>query len=268
MLVQSGCKINIGLWVTKRRTDGYHDVRSLFVPIPFFDTLEIVHAQTADLLTYNADFSIPKEKNLVWKCYLLMCERYAVPPLQIHLVKRIPSGGGIGGGSGNVGALINAVDAFCNLNLSIHEKENLAMEIGSDCGFFIENRLAIVSGRGEVMVPYSSNRKFYAVLLFSKIQISTKEAYEGMEPNARNFSFLSALKDSSDWQSLLTNDFRTKVYGMFPELASNEKALLQNGAFYASLSGTGGCQVGLFNEKHELTPELKSKMLWEGWLNI
>lgn len=268
MLVQSGCKINIGLWVTERRTDGYHNVRSLFVHVPFFDTLEIVHAQTADLITYNADFSIPKEKNLVWKCYLLMCERYAIPPLQIHLVKRIPSGGGIGGGSGNVGALINAVDEFCHLKLTIAEKENLAMEIGSDCGFFIENKSAIVSGRGETMVPYASNRKYFAVLMFSRIQISTKEAYEGIVPNARDFSFLSALKNPQDWQTLLTNDFSDKVYGKFPELGDNEKALLKNGAFYASLSGTGGCQIGLFNEEPELLPVLKSKVLWSGWLNI
>jgi 4-diphosphocytidyl-2-C-methyl-D-erythritol kinase len=266
MLVKSGCKINIGLWVTCKRSDGYHDIESLFVPVPFFDTIEVIEAKASDLITYNADFDIPKEKNLVWKCFLLMQERYDVPNIEIHLVKRIPSGGGIGGGSGNVGAFINAVDRKFDLKLSVFEKEQLAMEIGSDCGFFIENKPALVLGRGEAMIPYHGGYSFYAYLLYSDIQIGTAQAYTGMVPKARGESYLEILKTPEHWQGKLTNDFESVVYGAYPELAENEKALINSGAVYAGLSGTGGCQIALFKERIELPQALQEKVLWEGEL--
>lgn len=266
MLVKSGCKINVGLWVTRKRSDDYHDVTSLFVPVPFFDTIEIIEAKEANLITYNADFDIPKEKNLVWKCFLLMQQRYAVPNLEIHLVKRIPSGGGIGGGSGNVGAFINAVDVLFCLELSVSEREQLAMEIGSDCGFFIENRPALVLGRGETMLPYHGDHSFYAYLLFSDVQIGTAQAYIGMQPNEREESFLQILKSPEQWQGKLTNDFSSVIYKAYPELAENEKALINSGAVYAGLSGTGGCQIALFKERIDLPESLQEKVLWEGEL--
>lgn len=266
MLVKSPCKINVGLWVTRKRSDNYHDISSLFVPIPFFDTIEIVLADKADLTVYHADFDIPKEKNLVWKCYQLMQERYQLPNLEIHLVKRIPSGGGIGGGSGNVGALINAINLFCDLKLSTSERERLAMEIGSDCGFFIESKPALVLGRGETMVPYYGGNTFYAYLLYSNIQVSTAQAYSGLMPKPRKESYLEALQNPEQWQEALINDFAPVVYGLFPELADNEKALKLAGAKYAGLSGTGGCQIGLFKQKADLPSALKEKILWEGEL--
>jgi 4-diphosphocytidyl-2-C-methyl-D-erythritol kinase len=268
MLVKSNCKINVGLWVTRKRSDGYHDIESLFVPVPFFDTIELVLAEKANLIVYNADFDIPKEKNLVWQCYLKMQERYAVPDIEIHLVKRIPSGGGIGGGSGNVGAFINAVNAMFDLKLSVAERETLAMEIGSDCGFFIENKPALVLGRGETMLPYHGGHSFYACLLYSDIQIGTAQAYSGMKPKVRDESYLEILKSPEQWQSKLTNDFEFVVYGVYPELAANKSALKELGAVYAGLSGTGGCQIALFQSKVTLPQHLQEKVLWEGELCI
>lgn len=268
MLVKSNCKINVGLWVTRKRSDGYHDIESLFVPVPFFDTIELVLSEKANLFVYNADFDIPKEKNLVWQCYLKMQERYTVPNIEIHLVKRIPSGGGIGGGSGNVGAFINAVNTMFDLKLSVAEREALAMEIGSDCGFFIENKPALVLGRGETMLPYFGGRKLYACLLFSKIQISTAEAYGNLQAKERLVSFLEVLNQPENWQNNLENDFAAVVYNKFPELAANETELISHGAVYAGLSGTGGCQVALFQSKVTLPQHLQEKILWEGELCI
>lgn len=269
MLLQSGCKINVGLRVVGKRADAYHNIESLFVPIPFFDTIEIVRAEVENFTVYNADFNIPKEKNLIWQCYKIMQAKYNLPPLQIYLVKRIPSGGGIGGGSGNVATFIKAINSKFNLQLAVSSMEAIALSIGSDCPFFIENKAAMVLGRGDVLLPYfNNNRKFYAVLLYSDVQISTKEAYSGISINDTNAGVLELLGDEKLWKKNLKNDFAPVVYAKYPELANLENDLYKQGAIYASLTGTGGCQYALFNTEVNLSPELQNKVLWGGWLSF
>lgn len=269
MIAFSVCKVNLGLWIESKREDSYHNMQSVFLPVNLNDSVEIQKKPVADIKVYNADFDIPKEQNLLWKTYILFKEKFNIDPVQINLVKNIPSGGGIGGGSGNVGCFINLLDRYFQLELSLDEKQNLALEIGSDCPYFINPVPSVVWGRGEKVKPISNFPKLYLVLLFSNVQISTKEAYSGISPKKRGVDISEGLNRPKDeWTHFFDNDFSRVVYNKYPELVLNLDGLNELGAFYSSLSGTGGCQFALFNEEVDAKATLGEKVIYQGWLEV
>ena len=253
MLVFPNAKINLGLFITEKRTDGFHNLESLFLPIPLCDILEVtVTTEDTSLVCTGESSDIPTEKNIVYKAWRLLQEACGIGPVKIHLHKIIPSGAGMGGGSSDGTFMLKALNELFNLNLSIDRLEELSAQLGSDCPFFVQNKAALISGRGEVVNPvdFSLGGK-YLELVNPSIHISTAQAFQGIQPQPSNFDW-KKLIESQELNKTLSNDFEPQVFNLFPEIQIIKERLLNAGAYYASMSGTGSTVYGIFNEKPEI----------------
>lgn len=250
MLVFPNAKINLGLFITEKRADGFHNLESLFLPIPLCDILEVAPSTEETTLVCTGESNdIPTEKNIVYKAWKLLQEEYGIGYVKIHLHKIIPSGAGMGGGSSDGTFMLKALNELFQLNLSIHRLEELSANLGSDCPFFVQNKAALISGRGEVVNPvdFSLGGKFL-VVVNPGIHISTAQAFQGIQPKPSNFDWKGVI-EKQELNDSLKNDFEPQVFKLFPEIESIKKNLLQAGASYASMSGTGSTVYGIFNEK-------------------
>ena len=254
MLLFPGSKINIGLSILNKREDGYHNLESVFYPIPLFDSLEFLEAKE---LTFESSVEIDPEKpNSVLQAYYLLKEKYDLPPLSIFLQKRIPMGAGLGGGSSNGAFMLVGLNSYFNLGLSVSELKNFALKIGSDCPFFIENKPKFVEGKGELLIDISiSLAGNYIVLVNPNIHISTQEAFSNLsiKENKQNF-----LKDQlthnpiSNWKEFVFNDFEEGVFLHHPEIKMIKESLYKDGANFASMTGTGSTVFGIFETEPNL----------------
>jgi 4-diphosphocytidyl-2-C-methyl-D-erythritol kinase len=248
MLVFPNAKINLGLFITEKRTDGFHNLESLFMPIPLCDILEVTPSTEETTLVCTGESNdIPTEKNIVYKAWKLLQEEYGIGHVKIHLHKIIPSGAGMGGGSSDGTFMLKALNDLFQLNLSIHRLEELSAHLGSDCPFFVQNKAALISGRGEVVKPvdFSLGGKFL-VVVNPGIHISTAQAFKGIQPKPSNFDW-KKLIESQELNETLQNDFEPQVFNLFPEIEKIKENLMSAGAIYASMSGTGSTVYGIFN---------------------
>ena len=253
MLVFPNAKINLGLFITEKRTDGFHNLESLFIPIPLCDILEVTPSTEETTLVCTGESNdIPTEKNIVYKAWKLLQEEYGIGHVKIHLHKIIPSGAGMGGGSSDGTFMLKALNEMFQLNLSIPRLEELSAQLGSDCPFFVQNKAALISGRGEVVNPvdFSLGGKFL-VVVNPGIHISTAQAFQGIQPKPSNFDW-KKLIESQELNETLNNDFEPQVFKLFPEIEEIKVKLLEAGAIYASMSGTGSTVYGIFDEKPEI----------------
>jgi len=268
MVVFPNAKINFGLNIVNKRPDGYHNIESVFYPIGLTDALEINLAKGNCNVFRSHGIPIPGEEsdNLVHKAWKIMQDCYELPFIEIDLAKRIPMGGGVGGGSADAGFFVNLVDSFFKLGLSVLEKRSIAGQLGSDCPFFIENVPTFVSGRGEVLETIPAFLSgYYLVLVYEGFHISTAEAYSGIMPKPTHSELKEVIGQLPEtWVNLVSNDFEPVVFMRFPELKRIKEELFSCGAFYASLTGTGSCVYGLFKEKPRLTDRLLSICSWQG----
>jgi 4-diphosphocytidyl-2-C-methyl-D-erythritol kinase len=253
MLVFPNAKINLGLFITEKRKDGFHNLESLFLPIPLCDILEVtVTTEDTSLVCTGESSDIPTEKNIVYKAWKLLQEAYGIGSVKIHLHKIIPSGAGMGGGSSDGSFMLKALNELFQLNLSVVQLEDFAAQLGSDCPFFVQNKAALISGRGEVVMPvYFSLGGKYLVVVNPGIHISTAQAFQGIQPQPSNFDWKN-LVEKQELNDLLKNDFETQVFNLFPEIEKIKESLLKAGAIYASMSGTGSTVYGLFHEMPEM----------------
>ena len=254
MLVFPNAKINLGLFITEKRTDGFHNLESLFLPIPLCDILEVtVTTEDTSLVCTGESSDIPTEKNIVYKAWRLLQEACGIGPVKIHLHKIIPSGAGMGGGSSDGTFMLKALNELFNLNLSIDRLEELSAQLGSDCPFFIKNTASLVSGRGEGVEPVEFNLEGkYLVVVNPGIHISTAKAFQGIQPLPSNFNWKEFVQHRDFEKVELRNDFEQSVFLMYPEIAEIKSTLLNAGALYSSMSGTGSTVYGLFKEEPQL----------------
>ena len=243
MLCFPNCKINLGLSVTHRREDGYHDIETVFYPVMFKDVLEVVPAATANLQVSGIKLGGNEKDNLVWKAYDLLCREYPgkIPALNIYLHKAIPMGAGLGGGSADGAFMLRLLNDFCHLHLSAEQLAAYALELGSDCPFFIYNTPSLATGRGEKMEPTAIDLSAYSLqLICPKVHVSTRDAFSNIKPRAATFDLrgLGSLP-LQEWRNKVTNDFEEPVFGKYPVLAEIKKQLYAEGAIYASMSGSG-----------------------------
>ncbi len=250
-------KINLGLNVIARRIDGFHQIESILYPIPLFDVLEFKTADTFRIIQYGIPLQITPEQNILFKTWQLINQEYSVPPVEIHLIKNIPAGSGLGGGSADATFFLKAIDQQFSLNLSSNRLKELAATIGSDCPFFVDNKPAFIFGRGEntSSVKLSLKSK-YLVLVVPDIQVSTAKAYSIIKPEIPEKSIKEiVLQPTESWKDELINDFEKPIFELYPELNVIKKQLYQKGAFYVSMSGSGSAVYGIF-EKEPLRDEL------------
>ncbi|MHC1706217.1 MAG: 4-(cytidine 5'-diphospho)-2-C-methyl-D-erythritol kinase [Bacteroidales bacterium] len=250
-------KINLGLRIISKRSDAYHNIESVFYPVGIHDILEIIISPDK-LFTYTGSgLAVPGsiDQNLIVKAYNLMKSRYNLPGVRIHLHKVIPMGSGTGGGSSDAASAILLLNDLFQLHLSLHEMEELAGSVGSDCPFFIESQPKFVTGRGEFLEPVNVDLSAYSILLvFPGISISTKDAYQKVTPMPGDNSLKDSIKqDVNQWRGLIFNDFEEVVFMQFPELERIKQQLYALGAVYASLTGSGSALYGLFKEVGDLS---------------
>jgi 4-diphosphocytidyl-2-C-methyl-D-erythritol kinase len=249
MICFPNAKVNLGLLVRGRRTDGFHDIETVFYPIPLCDVLEILPAGDGQSSLSIYGNRIPGgEENLCMKAYRLLEKRFAIPPLAMHLLKRIPAGAGLGGGSSDAAHVLLMLNDLFRLNISSAELEKYAAQLGSDCPFFIRNRPCIASGRGEVMEDIELDLSSCRIEVKTPgIHVSTAEAYAMVTPDNNRVSLRAVIgRPVNEWQGILTNDFEEPVFKKYPEIKELKEHLYAGGAVYASMSGSGSVVYGIF----------------------
>ena len=258
MISYPNAKINLGLNILRKREDGFHDIESVFYPVKWRDILEIVPSGVGK---GKVDFSasgiaVPGElsSNLCVKAYQLLNNDHDLPSIKIHLHKRVPIGAGLGGGSADASFTLAMVNELFGLNLTVEELENYAAQLGSDCPFFIRNRPALVTGRGEVMNPIQVDlHRWRIVLINPQIHIGTAEAYSNVSPTVPNLSIERIItKPIHEWKNVLKNDFEASVFPSHPTVKNIKAKLYERGAVYASMTGSGSTVFGLFKNEIDL----------------
>lgn len=252
MLVFPNAKINLGLNITGKRPDGYHNLETIFYPVPVDDALEvnILHEENRKFRLHQAGLEIAgeAENNLVVKAYKLLDEVFNLPPVDIHLYKHIPSGAGLGGGSADAAFMLKLLNEKFNLGLSIETLEEYAARLGADCAFFIKNEPTYAEGIGNLFSPVSLSLKEYQIWLVKPdVFVSTRDAFAKIKPCHPAMSLKEIVKlPVEEWKGLMTNDFEESVFPQFPVIGNIKEEMYRQGAVYASMSGSGSSVYGLF----------------------
>ncbi|UTW63011.1 4-(cytidine 5'-diphospho)-2-C-methyl-D-erythritol kinase [bacterium SCSIO 12741] len=271
MVTFPGCKINIGLFVTEKRPDGFHNLESIFAPIPWHDALEIETVESEEQMgvqVYGMPWAEDYRQNLVWKAYEILKREFPLPPVHFQLLKQLPTGGGLGGGSSNGTASLVLLNKYFNLGLTEEALEDRAAELGSDCPFFVKNQLCRVSGRGEILRPYSLDlNSCFCVIIHPGIHVSTAQAFGGIKPTQPDFNLdeLNQLP-KEQWKDRVKNDFEHTIFPLFPEIERIKQSLYEAGAWYASMTGTGSSVYAFFDKPVVLEGKLAEYKHWGGTL--
>src|SRR5690606_25523056 len=254
MILFPNAKINLGLQITGKRGDGFHEIRTGIYPVPLLDAVEIIISKK---MTFTATgLAVPgtDKDNLILKGYHLLKKDFNdLPPVSIYLHKTIPVGAGLGGGSSDAAFALKLMNNLFDLHLDDWLLEEYAALLGSDCPFFVENTPKIASGRGELLEPLELDLTGKWVALVNPgLQISTKEAYQGITPKPAKADLREILSDPMMWKTQLINDFEEGIFKKYPELAALKNKLYDKGAFYSAMSGSGSTVFGLFEQEPEL----------------
>ena len=272
MVLFPNAKINLGLHILRKREDGYHELETIFYPIGLKDCLEFVENKS-DKVNFSGSgihLDIDPADNIVAKAYRLLAADYALPGLDIHLHKVIPFGAGLGGGSSDAAFFLRGLNDYFELGLTKDVLRSYALKLGADCSFFIENSPAFATGIGEKLQSLDlSLAGTFIVLVKPPFGVGTREAYAGIKPSIPQCLLSEAIKmPIQSWQGNITNDFETSVFPLFPKIAEIKAKLLDMGAFYAAMSGSGSSVFGLFKDEPELSLSdfPTDYFIWEEWI--
>ncbi|MEG1622024.1 MAG: 4-(cytidine 5'-diphospho)-2-C-methyl-D-erythritol kinase [Alistipes sp.] len=267
MILYANCKINLGLDVLRRRADGYHDLETVMLPVRgLYDTVEVTRMEGQNPIFTSSGLVVdcPVEENICLKAYRLMQSQFNVGAVRIALDKRVPFGAGLGGGSSDGTAVLGAINALFNLQLTSDELIALAMQLGSDTAFFVHNQPQLCTSRGEVMTPFDPELQgIWLVVVKPQEGVSTREAYAGVAPKLPALPLVERLRlPLAKWQGVVKNDFEPSVFAAHPKIALLRDSLLHQGALYASMSGSGSAVFGLFTTKPKYTPPFDGVYLY------
>lgn len=270
MIYFPNAKINLGLNIVSKRLDGYHNLETIFYPLEIKDGLEIIEKEG---LKYDVFFQHGlqiegnQDDNLVMRALRLMRQHYSFPFLEVHLLKKIPFGAGIGGGSADAAFMLRLINDQYELNVSKERLIELASTLGADCPFFIYNRPMYAEGIGERMEDIDISLKDYHIVLIKPdIFISTKDAFSKIIPAQPELNLRTIAKLSvEEWKGLMINDFEKSIAKSFPEIEEIKNKLYALGAIYASMSGSGSSVYGIFRNKikENLNEIFSNCFVWE-----
>jgi len=266
-----GCKINLGLRVTERRSDGFHNLESLFVSIPgIADILEITESEKPSSITLFGDsLDCDPYDNLVMRAYRLLAADFDIPEVDIYLYKKIPSGAGLGGGSSDAAMTLVTLNSMFDLKLSIEELAAYALKLGSDCPFFVyaqfdsgakntitelyegvcSGHTMLAYGRGEILTPFEVPQLEGRTIKVETppVHVSTAEAYKGVTPATPETPLSLLLRQPiSEWRNTIINDFEKHIFEKHPIIEEYKNRMYEQGAIYASMSGSGSSVFGIF----------------------
>lgn len=263
MITFPNVKINLGLSITEKRPDGYHNLETVFYPVALEDALEIrTSSATAPdrkfiLHQHGLEIAGKPEDNLVAKAYQLLDEEFNLPPIDIHLFKHIPSGAGLGGGSSDAAFMLKLLNEHFHLNLPDNQLEEYAATLGADCAFFIRNKPTFAEGIGNIFSPIELSLSGYGIMIVKPdIFVSTREAFSNIHPKRPEHPIKEVIqRPVSEWKETLINDFEASVFPLHPAIEAIKQELYNQGAAYASMSGSGSSVFGLFAPEASL-PEI------------
>ncbi len=252
MLCFPNCKINLGLYVTAKRSDGYHDLETVFFPLMVQDVLEVIPAAKTAMRVTGLPVAGDATDNLVWKAYTMLQQQFPakIPQLEILLHKVIPMGAGLGGGSADGAFMLQLLNDYCTLELDKPALAAMALTLGSDCPFFVYNTPQFATGRGEKMTPVNIDLSAYSIqLICPEVHVSTRDAFSNINPRPAPFNLAGlGTLPVPEWRDSVANDFEATVFAKHPELAAIKAQLYAQGAIYAAMSGTGSAIFGIFKK--------------------
>ena len=265
MIIFPSAKINIGLDILKKREDSYHNISSIFYPISSLtDILEITESRYFSFNT--SGIVIPEGENLCEKAFQLLKKDFSFPNIHIHLHKQIPIGAGLGGGSSDAAFTLKGINKLFNLNIHFNKLKEYALQLGADCPFFIDNTPKYVEGIGNKMTSIKLDLSNFEIkLINSEIHIPTKEAYSNVIPSVPEYNILESIeKPINDWKYTIKNDFEMSIFKKFPKLKGIKQYLYNEGALYASMTGSGSSIYGIFvRSNSNLKYFLRQQDFWQ-----
>ncbi len=267
MVVFPPCKINLGLSVLSKRSDGYHNLETCFYTVPWLDVLEVISSDEFSFTSTGTVIPGAPEDNLCVKAYRLLNKDFDVGPVKIHLHKIIPSGAGLGGGSSDAAYMLRLLNVKFSLNLSEKTLMNYAAQLGSDCAYFVQDKAMIGTGRGEILeeIPLSLQNRFLVIVKLG-IHVSTADAFGGITPKAPSHAIEKIVSKYpvEEWKSILKNDFEETVFRKYPHIKLVKDKLYALGATYASMSGSGSAVYGIFESDKHIAEHFPGATLWTG----
>jgi len=264
------CKINLGLSVIEKRTDGFHNIETVFYPLKLCDVLEIIisHNNKFEFQISGIPINGNTESNLCFKTYELLKKKYNLPDVHIHLHKNIPVNAGLGGGSSDAVFTMKLLNELFLLQLFEHEKINYSKKIGSDCSFFVNNSPVFAYEKGDKFELIDINLKeYYVVLVKPNVSVETSFAYSKIIARKPENSVKEIIKlPISEWKQFLKNDFEDVIFKEFPEIEKVKNQLYDFGALYSSMSGSGSAVFGIFKDKINIEKYFDDCFFWQGKL--
>lgn len=266
MIVFPCAKINLGLNIVEKRQDGYHNLETVFLPVPVTDALEIVKRDESFPLDNPCSLKVtgteelcPEEKNLVHKAYMLLAKKHDLPKVYAHLHKMIPSQAGMGGGSSDAAYMIRLLNEMCGLHLTTEQMRGYAAQLGADCALFItteadDPKPLYATGIGEKLetMPeeWDALKGKWIALVKPNVAVSTKDAFAGIRPHKPKKNCREVVMQPIEtWRKELVNDFEESIFPQLPQLKEIKESLYAHGAVYAAMSGSGSTIFGIFNER-------------------
>ncbi len=268
MICFPNAKINIGLNVVSKRTDGYHNLETIFYPVPLTDILEFIvpenKIKATNIQLSGSYLDIPDKDNICMKAYNMLAKDYTLPNLQMYLHKIIPSGAGLGGGSSDAGFLLKQLNNYFKLEISTEKLIDYASKIGADCAFFIKNTAVFASGIGNQFENIELNLKGYYILIVKpNFSINTTTAFKNIKPSLAKISLKELIKSPIHaWKNKVKNDFEAALFPEYPKLSQIKSDLYNLGAEYASMSGSGSALYGIFKSKPQINNLFKDNYSW------
>jgi 4-diphosphocytidyl-2-C-methyl-D-erythritol kinase len=262
-------KINLGLDITEKRPDGFHSIESCFYPVQWCDALELMPAEILKFSSSGIQIPGESDSNLCLKTYQALKQDFDLPPVHIHLLKNIPIGAGMGGGSSDAAFTIKALNILFKLGLTIPQMEEYVRPLGSDCAFFVNNQPVYAYEKGDRFKSTGLSLKgYFIIIVYPPIHISTKEAYAGVVPQKPIMGVEEIIRtDISNWKNLLKNDFEASLFPKYPVLKEIKEKFYKNEAVYASMTGSGSAVYGIFKEEKNLRNAFPADhKYWNGYL--
>lgn len=272
MITFPNAKINLGLNIVEKRTDGYHNIETVFYPVGWKDILEIIPAEKKinrkrDVSFYASGIRITGglKKNTCLKAYELLKSKYELPPVEIHLHKIIPAGAGLGGGSSDAAFTLLMLNKAFKLGITERELEKLASSIGADCAFFIRNKPVFAGGIGDLFEDINiSLADYHIVIVKPDVSVNTTLAYKNVIPGKPAVSIRDIVRTPvGEWKHSLFNDFESSVFKKFPAIKHIKEQLYDAGAIYASMSGSGSSVFGIFADQPDLSEKFGGYQVWQ-----
>ena len=267
MICFPNCKINLGLSIIDKRPDGFHNIETVFYPVEIFDALEISTSvdDKNNFVVDGPDILGDINENLCLKAFDFLKKDFDLPRVKFHLIKKIPMGAGLGGGSADAAFTIKLLNDFFSLKMTDSVMINYAKRLGSDCAFFIKNKAVFAFSKGDEFENMDLDLSNYKIVVIKPdIHISTPIAYSKIIPSKKNISVKEIVKmPVSAWKDNLVNDFEKAVFEMYPTIREIKNKLYELGAEYASMSGSGSAVYGVFKNRIQIQSQFQNCFVWQ-----